>query len=125
MESKILAVFAEVQQSSSAHRSGHKKLFQIFQSDEKKELFQEVILHGIIDKLLIHGKYTHSLTGWLASLLTRYLYAGKKEVAIDRVIKFICEFTTAIHNEASGDLLVVSILDHLLKRSTANDKIVR
>ncbi len=62
------------------------------------------------------------------SLLYSLEYAlilGKKEVAIDRVIKFICEFTTAIHSEASGDVLVVAILDHLLKRSTANDKVVR
>ena len=74
MESKILEVFTEIQQSSSAHRAGHKKLFHIFQLDEKKEVVQEVILHGIIDKLLIHGKHNRLLHHSRIHSLTYFCY---------------------------------------------------
>ena len=87
------------------HKSSIKKLVTVLQEQDEAGLNQslELILRGYVDQ---------------------YLLIAKKEPAVERVIKFFCDFLAAT-SLFDSDTIFLTGMDHLLKRSLATDKNVR
>ena len=105
MSSRVSEIFADCQRHSAVHKSSIKKLVTVLQEQDEAGLNQslELILRGYVDQ---------------------YLLISKKEPAVERVIKFFCDFLAAT-SLFDSDTIFLTGMDHLLKRSLATDKNVR
>ena len=100
VEEQVEEIFGEIQGSVGTHRTLVRKMVGILgESDESREEGMSTILRGCVDRVLSHGK---------------------KDAAVDRVIKFFCNFMSS-----ADEYCFNKGLEHLLMRSCANDKVVR
>ena len=102
---KVSEIFGEAQRHSAVHKSSVKKLQALLkdmENEERDEVFQ-TILCGFVDQ---------------------YLLIAKKETAVERVVKFFCDFMSDC-SLSEDDTLFSKGIEHLLQRSLAADKNVR
>ncbi len=102
---KVSEIFGEAQRHMAVHKSSVKKLqahLKDVSEAEREDIFQ-VILRGFVDQ---------------------YLTVAKKETAVERVIKFFCDFLSDCSTN-EDDKMFRSGIEHLLTRSLAADKTVR
>ncbi len=106
MLKNICEIFAECQKHSAVHKSNVKKLTALIKDMSQKEVEAalELILRGILDQCLL---------------------VSKKEAAVERVMKFFCDFLAASVSNLPDDKVFRAGMDHLLRRSLAADKNIR
>ena len=106
MFARVSEIFAECQRHSAVHKSSVKKLSVLLKeaSIPEQDDVLELIHRGVVDQ---------------------YLLVAKKEAAIERVVKFFCDFLAASVANFSDEKVFRAGVNHLLKRSTATDKNVR
>ncbi len=105
MSAGIAAIFAECQRHCAVHKSSIKKLSAVLKEEGSEKLSEclEFMLRGVVDQ---------------------YLLVSKKEPAVERVVKFFCEFL-AQSASFETDTVFMAGMEHLLQRSMAADKNVR
>jgi hypothetical protein len=100
VQEQVEDIFGEIQGSVGTHRTLVRKMVGILaESDNIREEGMSTILRGCVDRVLSYGK---------------------KDAAVDRVIKFFCNFMSS-----ADEYCFNKGLEHLLMRSCANDKVVR
>ena len=103
LEEKIYNIFDEAQKSVGVHRVLLRKLINIVENNNGKlrEESMKIILRGCLD---------------------RVMFVSKKEPAVERIVKFYCNFM--INTSTTNDTFIKG-MEHLLMRSLGQDKTVR
>jgi len=106
MFDRVSEIFAECQRHSAVHKSSVKKLSTLLKETSAREQDEiiELIHRGVVDQ---------------------YLLVAKKEAAIERLVKFYCDFLAASVANFHDEKVFRAGISHLLKRSAATDKNVR
>ena len=103
LEEKIYNIFDEAQKSVGVHRVLLRKLINIVENDNGalREESMKIILRGCVD---------------------RVMFVSKKEPAVERIVKFYCNFMI---NSSTTNETFVKGMEHMLMRSLGQDKTVR
>lgn len=99
----IVPVFTEALRTSTSHQVGMKKLHHMLLSSSNKVEFINIILLGYYDKVLV---------------------CTKKDASVDRIVSFFSTFSANIAAD-TDDSVFAAVLQHLIERTKADNKVVR
>jgi hypothetical protein len=106
MTSRVAEIFSESQRHSAVHKSNVKKLVAVLKEQNESDLQKciSLMFRGYVDQ---------------------YLLIVKKEPAVERIVKFFCDFMAASSSSFDNDAIFLAGMEHLLNRSLVTDKNVR